>query len=98
MINGASDLNMLLILTERGIDRGDELIKRHGDVQRDCAEHAVELQKLIELHARIGRMLAEERQRFAAYFPQAEPPRARIAAAGQNSTPKDSANAPQSRT
>lgn len=96
MVNGLAEQHMLLTLTERAIESGDELIERHSDVQRACAEHAVELQKLLELHEKIGAMLATERQRFAAYFPrQAEPPARRIAAAGQNArTPAD---APQNR-
>jgi hypothetical protein len=57
-------------MTERCLGEGDELFEQHAAVQRDCANHAEELSRLIEMHERIGVMLAKEQRRFAAYFPQ----------------------------
>lgn len=95
MVNGLAETNLLLMMTERTAEAGDDLVERHSALQRECVEHAEQLEKLTELHNRIGEMIARERGRFASYFPQnrqaaAAPPRLPQRPAAP---PRESANA-----
>src|SRR5262245_66642678 len=95
MVNGLAETNLLLMMTERTVEAGDGLVERHAEIQRDCVEHAEQLDRLTELHERIGEMIARERGRFASYFPQkrqaaAAPPRLPQRPA---TPPRESANA-----
>jgi hypothetical protein len=56
MINGLAEQNLLLIMTERLVDNGDDLVK------------------LLDMHVRIGAMLADEQRRFASYLPPQQKP------------------------
>jgi hypothetical protein len=74
MINGLAEQNLLLIMTERLVDNGDDIVERHKANQRECAEHAAQLVKLLDMHVRIGAMLADEQRRFASYLPPQQKP------------------------
>ena len=74
MVNGLAELNMLLIMTDRLVDGGDELVDRHKANQRECSEHAAQVNNLLDLHARIGVKLRDEQRRFSNYMPPTPTP------------------------